>query len=83
MWLRSGLSIRKPLNQVLRSSPKATIYILSDYQPVRNPNSKFISQALYWLGSMIIIGGFLWAEVKIASYRRIGLILHGFTRAPL
>lgn len=59
--------MRKPLDQILRSSLDATIYILSDVQPVRNPNSKFISQASGWLGSLAIIGGFLWAEVKIVQ----------------
>ena len=63
---KTGL-MRKPLDQVLRSRLDATIYILSDVQPVRNPNSKFISQASGWLGSLAIIGGFLWAEVKIVQ----------------
>ncbi len=57
--------LRKPLDQLLRSSLDAPIYILSDYQSARNPNSKLISQASGWLGSLAIIGGFLWAEVKI------------------
>jgi len=57
--------IRRPLDQVLSSNLKGPIYILSDYHPARNPNSKFISRALFWLGSLGIIGGFLWAEVEI------------------
>lgn len=57
--------MRKPLDQILRSDLEATIYILSDYQPSANPNSTFISQAASWLGSLAIIGGFLWAEVWI------------------
>lgn len=57
--------LQKPLDQLLRSSLDAPIYILSDYQPARNPNSKLISQASGWLGSLVIIGGFLWAEVRI------------------
>jgi len=59
--------MRKPLDQVLRSSLEATIYILSDVQPPRNPNSSFISRVLFWLGSLGIIGGFLWAEVNIVQ----------------
>jgi hypothetical protein len=59
--------MRKPLDQVLRSSLDATIYILSDYQPVRNPSLTFISQASSWLGSLAIIGSFLWVEVKIVQ----------------
>jgi len=57
--------MRKSLDQVLRSSLEAPIYILSDYQPARNRNSSFISRVSSWLGSLSIIGGFLWAEVKI------------------
>jgi len=59
--------LRKPLDQVLKSSLEAPIYILADYQPVRNPNPTRISTALFWLGSVVIIGGFLWAEVKIVQ----------------
>ncbi len=59
--------MRKSLDQVLRSSLEATIYILSDYHPARNPNSTFISRSLLWLGSLAIIGGFFWAEVEIAQ----------------
>ena len=59
--------MRKSLDQVLRSDLEATIYILSNYQPARNPNSTFISRALFWLGSLAIIGGFLWAEVEIVQ----------------
>ena len=59
--------MRKSLDQVLRSDLEATIYILSNYQPARNPNSTFISRALFWLGSLTIIGGFLWAEVNIVQ----------------
>jgi len=57
--------MRKSLDQVLRSSLEAPIYILSDYRPARNPNSSFISRVSSWLGSLGLIGGFLWAEVKI------------------
>ncbi len=59
--------MRKSLDQVLKSNLEATIYILSNYQPARNPNSTFISRALFWLGSLAIIGGFLWAEVNIVQ----------------
>jgi hypothetical protein len=57
--------MRRPIDQVLKSSLDATVYILSDLQPVTNPISKFISTALYWLGPSTIIAGFLWAEVDI------------------
>jgi hypothetical protein len=51
--------MRKPLDQVLRSSLNAPIYFLSDDQPVQNPASTFISQVIPWVGSL--------AEVKIAQ----------------
>jgi hypothetical protein len=59
--------MRKPLDQVLTSSLNAPIYFLSDYQPVQNPNSIFISRAIPWAGSLAILGGFLWVEVKIVQ----------------
>jgi hypothetical protein len=59
--------MRKPLDQILRSDLEATIYFLSDYKPTANPNSTFISQAASWVGSLAIIGGFLWAEVWIVQ----------------
>lgn len=59
--------LRKPLDQLLRSSLDAPVYILLDYQPARNPYARLISQASSWLGSLAIIGGFFWAEVKIVQ----------------
>jgi hypothetical protein len=59
--------MRKPLDQVLKSSMNATIYPISDYHPAQHPNSTFISKLLLWLGSLAIIGGFLWAEIKIVQ----------------
>jgi hypothetical protein len=59
--------MRKPLDQILGSSLKAPIYILSDYQPTTNPNSTFILQSMPWVGSLAILIGFLWAEVKIVQ----------------
>ena len=57
--------MRKPLDQVLKSHFEATIYILSVFQPARNLNLTFVSRALFWLGSLGIIAGFLWAEIKV------------------
>jgi hypothetical protein len=59
--------LRKPLDQVLKSSLEATIYILSDYRPIKNPKRTFLSQFFFWSGSLAIIGGFFWAEVKIVQ----------------
>jgi hypothetical protein len=57
--------MRKPLDQILRSNLETPVYILSDYRPTRGINSTFISNASAWLGSVSIMGGFLWVEVKI------------------
>jgi hypothetical protein len=59
--------IRKSLDQILRSSLETPVYILSNYQPVKNRKSTFLSRVFFWLGSMAIIGGFLWAEVNIVQ----------------
>lgn len=59
--------MRRPLDQVLSSNLKASIYILSDYRPASNPRSTFISRAIPWLGSLAILVGFLWAEVKVVQ----------------
>ena len=59
--------MRKPLDQILRSSLDAPIYLLSDEQSVQSSTSTFISRAMPWAGSLAIIGGFFWAEVKIAQ----------------
>jgi hypothetical protein len=59
--------MRKSLDQVLKDKLEATIYILSDHQSVRNPKRTFLSQSFLWLGSLAIIGGFFWAEVRISQ----------------
>lgn len=59
--------MRKPLDQILGSSLKAPIYFLSNYQPTTNPTSSFILRAMPWIGSLAILVGFLWAEVKIVQ----------------
>jgi len=57
--------LRKPLDQVLKSSLETTIYILSDYQPAGNRKPTFTLQLSFWLGSLGILLGFLWTEMKI------------------
>jgi hypothetical protein len=59
--------MRKPLEQVLRSTLKASIYILSNEQPVKKPMSRVFWQGTSWLGSFAIIGGFFWVESKIVE----------------
>ena len=57
----------KSLDQILSSKLEAPIYILSDYHSRRNSKSTLISRTLFWLGSIAIIGGFLWAEMNVAE----------------
>lgn len=59
--------IRKSLDQILRSTLDAQIYILSDHRPAEKPGPAHSSQVLFWLGALAIIGGFLWAEVNIVK----------------
>lgn len=63
---RVGLR-RRPLHDVLRSELEAPIYILSADQPIRNQRSSWYLQAAFWLGSLIIIGGFFWLEAKLVK----------------
>ena len=59
--------MRKPLDQILKSSLNAPIYFLSESQPVQNPNPTFISRVIPWAGSLAILVGSFWAEVKIVQ----------------
>ena len=59
--------LHKPLGQVLRSKLDVPIQILPGCQPGINPHPKFWSSMASWYGSFAIIGGFLWAEVKIVE----------------
>lgn len=63
---RVGL-MRRVLHEVLRSQLEAPIYILSSGQPIKDSKSKLLSQVSFWLGSLAIIGGFLWLEVRIVQ----------------
>jgi len=60
-------AMRKPLDQLLKSSLGTTIYILADYRTPVIPNRTFLSQFLFWSGALAIIAGFFWAEVRIGQ----------------
>jgi hypothetical protein len=57
--------MQRSLEQVLRSSLEAQIYILSGYPMDQSQNPSFLSRALPWAGSLAIIGAFFWAEIRI------------------
>jgi hypothetical protein len=63
---RVGL-LQKPLHEVVGLQWDATIYILSEDQPIKNPKPKLLSQVAFWSGALAIIGGFLWLEVRIVQ----------------
>lgn len=63
---RVGLT-QKPLHEILRLQWDATIYVLSEDQPIKNSKPKLLLQASYWLGALAIIGGFLWLEVELGQ----------------
>ena len=59
--------MRKALDEILRSSLNMPVYILADAKSIKNSTSIFLSQFFFWLGSLAIIGGFFWIEVKLVQ----------------
>ncbi len=57
--------MRKPLDQILRSSLDLPVYILASARSIKNSKPTFPSQVFSWLGSLAIIGVFFWVEVKL------------------
>ena len=57
---------RRPLSQVLESTLKAPIYILSDAKPAAGL-STLLSQVIAWSGFLGIIAGFFLLQVKITQ----------------
>jgi hypothetical protein len=57
---------RRPLSQILQSTFKAPIYILSDVKYAQSqPN--VLSQVIAWCGFIGIITGFFFLQVKVAQ----------------
>ena len=56
--------MRKALDEILRSSLNMPVYILADPQAHKSSKPQFLSQLLFWLGSLAIVGGFFWLEAK-------------------
>lgn len=60
--------MRKALDQVLRSSLDAPLYVFAEEeQTAKSSRSNFVSQTLAWVGSFAIIASFLWVEVQIVK----------------
>jgi hypothetical protein len=64
---RTGFPSR-PLNQILESNLKATVYVLSSFsQQEKRPSSTWLSDAKVWAGSIGIILGFLGLQLKLTQ----------------
>jgi len=59
----SGL-LHKPLSEILESNLKAPLYILSGFKPQKSMSTLF-SQVIAWLGSIGIIIGFGFLQIRI------------------
>lgn len=58
----------RSLNQILRSNPDIPIYVLTGlYQEEERPHPIWILGALNWVGSIGIILGFLWLQIKLSQ----------------
>ncbi len=62
---RAGIG-RRPLSQILESNVNATIYLLNGFQQEENrPYSNWIFNTMAWAGSIVIIFGFSWLQIKL------------------
>jgi hypothetical protein len=57
---------RRPLSEILESTFKAPIYVLTETKPTQ-PQSNVLSQVLGWAGILAIMAGFFLLEMKIAQ----------------
>jgi len=64
--------MRKALDQILRSSLNMPVYILANPHAVKSSKPRFLSQVLFWLGALAIIGGFFWAEAGLVQLPQDG-----------
>ena len=63
---RAGLT-HKPLSQILQSSLKAPVYILSGLYPQNPSPSVWRSQVMAWLGSISILAGAFLRQIRIVA----------------
>jgi hypothetical protein len=60
----------QPLSEVLTSKLKLPVYVLSGFYPQTSPLSRFVSALVFWGGSLAIIAGFFWVQVKLDQLPR-------------
>lgn len=66
---RTGL-LQRPLSQMLQSTLRAPIYIMSSLSPQQPSRSSWRSQTLAWIGCIGIIIGLFVLQVQITSLRQ-------------
>lgn len=68
---------RRPLSQLLESNFAATIYMLDNLSQPDHTQANWKSAAMAWAGSIGIILGFFWLQVKIdqASSNWMGMVV--------
>lgn len=61
---RTGF-LNRPLGELLESNFKAPVYFLSDPDLLDRPRPNWLSQFILWSGSIGILVGFGWMQIKI------------------
>jgi hypothetical protein len=62
---RTGFANR-PLSQILEANLNATVYVLPEFQ-LEHPRSAWVSSALSWAGSLVIIALFLGGQARLTQ----------------
>ena len=58
--------MNRPLSQMLESNLNATVYVLPEFQSER-PRSTWVSSAVNWSVSIVIIALFFWGQAKLTQ----------------
>lgn len=66
---RVGL-LQRPLSQILESDLNAAVYVLSGFHPREHSISNWISQTMSWSGSIGIILGFFWLQIRMGQFAK-------------
>jgi hypothetical protein len=62
---RTGFANR-PLSQILEANLNATVYVLPEFQ-LEHPRPAWISSALSWTGSLVVIAFFFWGQARLTQ----------------
>lgn len=63
----SGLD-RQPLEEILAEHFNTTIHVLDGYVPA-STGSRWLSSILVWMGSLGLLAGFFWLQVRLVQLR--------------